>query len=102
MSWTIKYFRTRGGVMPARDFRRLLPAKLRSKLDRYAAATAANEGAIGGGIFQSFHAPYAGLSKVRARHGPDLARYLCAVDGDSLILLDGVQKRINQPAPPLT
>ena len=99
MSWTIRYFLTREGVLPAREFRASLPAKLRSKLDLFVQETARSRGSIGGGIFQACHGGYGDLFKVRAKLGRELARYFCGIDGEMLILLDGIHKRLGEATP---
>jgi hypothetical protein len=95
----MRYFRTRAGAWPAREFRRNLPSKLRSKLDYFASQVVANEGEIGGQIFEVCHAPFSNIFRVRVKLRQDLARYFCGIDGDKLILLDGIQKRLGEATP---
>ena len=68
-------------------------------MDTFAQQVAINEGADLGVIFEVCHAPYSNIFRVRAKLGMELARYFCGVDGESLILLDGIQKRIGEPTP---
>lgn len=99
MPWTIRYFQTEAGAIPAHEFRALLPAKLRAKLDLFTEETAKSEGTLGAGIFQACHGGYGDLFKIRAKLGNELARYFCGIEGRMLILLDGIHKRVGQATP---
>jgi len=56
------------------------------------------EGKLGGRIFRKCF-EYSGLYEVRARVAKELARSICARDGDNLILLGGVLKGVDEATP---
>lgn len=88
----------RDGVIPAKVFEDSLPDPLRFKLLRFTQEVANSNGSLGGGYFEPCH-DYPGLFEVRVGRGDELARFLCARDGDTLILLGGVHKRVNEASP---
>ena len=98
MAWTIEYFETEGGQVPAADFEDSLPVKLAAKLARFLKEAAESEGKIGGGIFEKCHSQ-PGLWEVRAKLGDDLAREFCTRDGDRLVVLSGIVKPNRTPTP---
>jgi hypothetical protein len=98
MSWTVRFFVTSDGSAPQREFIEALPTTLRAALLGKIAATAEVSGKIGGHIFHPLHT-VSGLFEIRAKSGVDLARSLCCRDGQNLILLNGVRKRIEEPTP---
>jgi hypothetical protein len=98
MPWQVKYFEERERTIPAKRFENTLPKKLRAKLLRITKEVAASDGAIGGGYFEPCH-NYPGLYEVRVRFGQDLARFLCARDGNTLVLLGGVFKQMGEETP---
>lgn len=98
MAWQVRYFRRRDGSFPAREFRGTLPGPLRAKLLRITQEVAASDGKIGSGYYEICHS-HPGLSETRARFQDDLGRFICARDGDMLVLLTGVLKPIREATP---
>jgi hypothetical protein len=76
-----------------------LPRKLQGKLATFALAVADSGWSLGGGIFEACHS-FSDLFEIRAKLGRDLAREFCTVDGEILILVDGVLKAEGEPTPP--
>lgn len=99
MPWTVRYFVEADGSVPAEEFEDALPPKLRGKLLGFIEQVALYEGDVGAGIFHKCHGGYSDLYEVRAKREKLLARSLCARDGDNLILLGGVSKKLDEPTP---
>jgi hypothetical protein len=98
MAWRIEYFETSDGRVPAAEFEDSINAKLKGKLNTFAAEAARSGGTIGGGIFEKCHG-YSDLYEVRAKLGEDLGREFCTRDGDQLVMLHGCVKRPRTETP---
>lgn len=100
MGWVVRYFRKSDGSVPARQFEGLLSQKLklRAKLHRMTKEVADSEGRLGGGYFEPCHG-WDDLCEIRVIQGSDLARFICARHGESLVLLEGVLKRVREETP---
>jgi hypothetical protein len=85
-------------VQPAEEWEDGTPEKLRGKLFRYRVAIATQGVQLGGGIIKKCH-EYPGLFELRVRHHKDLAREFCTIDGDRLVMLDGVVKPEGEATP---
>lgn len=92
MAWRIEYFESSDGRVPAAEFEDSIDAKLKGKLNVFAAEAARSEGAIGGGIFEKCHG-YSDLYEVRAKLGKELGREFCTRDNNCLIMLHGCVKK---------
>lgn len=98
MPWTIRYYVESDGTMPAEEYEDSLPDRMQGRLLGFIEQVALSEGRIGGRIFRKCFG-YPDLSEIRARVANQLARSLCARDGDNLILLGGLLKGVDEPTP---
>ena len=97
-SYQVEYFELTSGEQPAEVYEDATNSKLRGKLFRYTVAVAESRMTIGGGIVKKCD-DHPGIFEIRVRHHKDLARTFCIVDGDRLVLLDGVVKREGEATP---
>lgn len=97
--YSVEYFERASGNQPAENWEDGTAAKLRGKLFRYRAAVASYGTQLGGGIIQKCHA-HPDLYELRVRHHKNLAREFCTIDGDRLVMLDGIVKPDGQQTPP--
>ncbi|TAM74536.1 hypothetical protein EPN44_10905 [bacterium] len=94
----IEYFEQASGTQPAELFEDGVPPRLAGKLARFSQAAAESGISLGGGYFEKCHS-HSDLYEIRARLGNDLGREFCLIDGDRLVLLSGVLKRVGEPTP---
>jgi hypothetical protein len=99
MGWSVEYFQTEDGKVPAAEWEDSLPAKLKGKVYATLQVVAETEGAIGGGKFKTCHG-YSNLFETRARLGNDLAREFCTRDRSMLVMLHGLTKPNGTETPP--